>query len=245
MPHTRTPGRGRPAAMAIAAAMLAACCGCTSTSSSSTSGPSANSGPPPSSSGPPPGKPPLPNVTPLADPVVTFTDRQGDVVLSGPEALGWAGARPAPKAKQADIVRATVEHNPRQILSRVELADDPRTTLVGLYRFVTDLKTNTGMKRAAEVHHGHFVGDNTVLSGVGPMGYRYLRCPGLRYSVDHARSEVTTTIPRRCLGNPAWVQARVFVIAWLGGGAVTLDDGSTDGSNHPARPTFSAPIPEP
>jgi hypothetical protein len=138
----------------------------------------------------------------------TITDPVGDVwLLRGT-------ARPVRvRLPSLDLRRVDVRHGDSTVLVRLR-----STALRPSARPTYDLGLRTAQ--------GRFFVDLGLVDGrasrrpqrfVSPSGDA-VSCPGLRAATDLTRHTVSVRVPRRCLGDPAWVSVRVLVSAPLGGG---------------------------
>ncbi len=118
-----------------------------------------------------------------------------------------AGFVRRPRVRNGDITSVVIRHRPAAVKVKVRLAKlrRPATftyTLVSL-RTAKDTWNTTLYAHAAhpqpEIHF-----DDSSGSGAA--------CPRASARIDYAADVIRVRVPRRCLGNPAWVRASVAVI---------------------------------
>jgi hypothetical protein len=111
-----------------------------------------------------------------------------------------------PDRRQGDILRGFIAHKQRQIVIRLKYAELDR---VGRRHSINiRLHPNKGGNHWASVHATRAndwrgVSMIETVDGSGPLD-----C-GLSHQMDYARNRVIIRIPRRCLGNPRWIQASI------------------------------------
>ena len=138
----------------------------------------------------------------------TIEDPAGDVwLLRGT-------ARPVRvRLPSLDLRRVDVRHGDRAVLVRLRF-----TALRRSARPTYDLGLRTAQGRFF-VDVGRVAGraSRRPQRFVSPSGDA-VTCPAFRAATDLARHAVSVRVPRRCLGDPAWVSVRVLVSEPLGGG---------------------------
>lgn len=147
-------------------------------------------------------------------------DARGDV-LRVTEHQGKDVFTPAPGRRHGDIAAFKVAHRDAAVVGAVtvrSLTHDDRF-------FGAVLQLRTGQATYTAVVYRLRVGRplETQFDGGGKHS-----CAGLRYDLDYGRDIVAISVPRACLGDPAWVRARV-VIDYLGrpgAGEVFFADGA-------------------
>lgn len=169
-----------------------------------------------------------PSVRRVADPL-------GDVVrvVDGAEEV----ITPVPGRRTGDIVGFGLVHRSRVVVARTRMVDFPAGDPFDLA--VLELRTPTGTAViAVESRPGV---DPTTFFSFGTSD----RCAGLRHRVDRDRATVTVRVPRRCVGNPAWVRGwtgvaypgarpEVFLVDTTPGADVTREQ-FTGRAWHPSR----------
>ena len=138
----------------------------------------------------------------------TIEDPVGDVWLVR------GTARPVRvRLPSLDVRRVDVRHGDTAVLVGLRFADLRRSA-----RPTYDLGLRTDQ--------GRFFVDVGLVDGraahrplrfVSPSGDA-VTCPGFRAAAELARHAVSVRVPRQCLGDPAWVSARVLVSEPLEGG---------------------------
>ncbi len=128
------------------------------------------------------------------------------------------GFETARRDRTTDITRISVSHNPQTVVVRVRVRNltevDSRSvgafirTPSGLRAVVSQTSTSTfvfkGADRAAKLAPG---------------------CARVREDFDYASDVVTIVVPRRCLGNPAWVRVGAQMVTSNGSfNNIAIDD---------------------
>jgi len=123
----------------------------------------------------------------------------------------WAGAasdqpsafRAAPHRTTGDVVSVRLRHGTRNVVITEKFARLDRSGLGDLYGF--ELRTDERVWRDVQVEAYRHSGWNPTLSMVRRNG-RSVTCNGLTARIDYATDLVRLQVPRRCLGQPRWVQ---------------------------------------
>ncbi len=155
-------------------------------------------------------------------------DGTGDVYEKGDgEVYAEVGTR-----TNADVVGSALRHTDRRVHASVRYAD----LVAGDDRVITPVRVHasTGKTYVLRVSAGPGEREGTArllrYTGTGARTVR-VACPGLQHSVSYADDLVSVSVPRGCLGSPAWVRyggtvrtvdasGAVFTDALLGGDAV-------------------------
>lgn len=137
----------------------------------------------------------------------THQDPAKDVTLTGPFNVSTV-----PANKEADITKVSVTHSATSVRSVTTLRD---ITKNDLHRFITTLRLKNGSKfktfqAVLATDDGNPQSDLTLYTGAGDP----VSCPGLSSTVDFQKDVATITVPRSCIGKPAWVKAAV-VAEWI------------------------------
>jgi hypothetical protein len=109
-----------------------------------------------------------------------------------------------PDRRQGDILRAFFAHKQRQIVIRIKYAELDR--IGSRHSINVRLHPNAGGNHWASVHatRGN---DWRGVSMIEPVdGSGPLDC-GISHRMDYAQDRALIRVPRRCMGNPRWIQA--------------------------------------
>ena len=150
----------------------------------------------------------------------TFADPAGDVVSLGP-ADDETLAEPAPDRREGDVLSLRVVHAPKQVRAVMRFDELTRPTGRQQTVHVFSIRTSKGAREDVSL-----LVDRRHRQGV--VVERPCRATTTR--IDYAADTVRITVPRRCLGKPAWVRMGA------GGGTITragtlfADDALVDGA---------------
>ncbi|HEX2176750.1 MAG TPA: hypothetical protein VHG70_12655 [Nocardioidaceae bacterium] len=159
-------------------------------------------------------------VLPVTAPVLAHAEPLNDVKIIDARGDMWRlqnEARPlaAPKQRRGDIRRTTIRHRQRAITVRtkfVELLRKPQ-----FHAKVVVLRTNAGLLREVNVVAGRFMG-RSFYRGIVEVSRRNGRpvdC-AVRHRINYATNVTAIRVPRSCLGNPRWAQAKVLSVGVYG-----------------------------
>lgn len=121
----------------------------------------------------------------------------------------------APDNTDTDVSRVRVSHRTHRISLKTTLRDITASSGFVVYDVRTDGRRYSVMQR---------LGRDRLFPAFdlsGANGGR-VKCAGVRRTVDRTANRATVSIPRRCLGRPAWVR--------VGAGAVKFDLTDTSAS---------------
>ena len=168
--------------------------------------------------------------------VLTQPDPTGDVWLhESPDFYSEHGPR-----DNVDLTASRVRHAPRRVIATAWYSDLVRTTDTTTTEF--HLRTDTG--RLFRLRH---------TTGPGNRSGRFLlttrvngkvvdrSCAGVRHVVNHADDLVRMSVPRPCLGRPAWVRYLGSATAVEEGPGATYVDNMSDSG--PVNDLYSRRIP--
>jgi len=130
-------------------------------------------------------------------------DARGDV-LRVAERRGKDVFTPAPARRHGDISAFKVAHRDAAVVGTVKVR---RLTHHDRF-FGAVLELRTGRATYTAVVYRQGVGQRlkTQFDGGGRDS-----CAGLRYDLDYGHDTVTISVPRTCLGDPAWVRSRAVI----------------------------------
>ena len=130
-----------------------------------------------------------------------------------------------PEMRYADLTRTVVRHTKKRVIVRAEFVNLRRLKPTLLeFRALTD----DGVIRQAELVR---TPSGSVFRLWTLTGSR-LSCTGVEKRTDVTREVMRMSIPRRCFGNPAWIEAHVAAFPapfWNDGGDEALLDDSLQG----------------
>lgn len=148
-------------------------------------------------------------------------DGRRDVWSWTPTAAGKGRFVRAPGRVNVDLAFLTVRHRKRDVLVRAGYADLRKEGAP--YGLSVDFRTDTGVRRHASFvasRAGDWLGRTSLLdqhrSSVG--------CLRKHTHVSYRRDGIWMTFPRKCLGNPRWVQFRALAFRTAPGGRLLVDN---------------------
>jgi hypothetical protein len=157
---------------------------------------------------------------------VTIDDATDDVYLAKyDETTDTTTYEPVGTQVNVDLDEVAVKHGARKVAVTAQYVDLARTT--NRYMYLLRLRTNEGIKRDVTVDTLMAGWDGAVTFGK-PNGAE-VRCRGLAFAIDYAADTVSVTIPRRCLGNPRYVEAFTVAAGFSRSGDSYFDHGHTSG----------------
>jgi ABC-type uncharacterized transport system substrate-binding protein len=128
-------------------------------------------------------------------------DAAGDVVQLTYDNESVRHTTELPDDVSTDVQRLTVTHAAHELRMSMRVADIVRGT-----RSVT-VQVRTAGGRRFEVWAAVFRAEVSYTpSIVAVPSHEYVRCSGPSVSFDTDTDKVSVTLPRRCLGDPRWVQ---------------------------------------
>ncbi|WP_193609992.1 hypothetical protein [Nocardioides lijunqiniae] len=117
--------------------------------------------------------------------------------------------RPAPRDRTADVTRTVVDHQADQLVVQTRVRQLGRS---GYRLMIGEILTSDGRRL-----------DLTVDYSKRPIGEAFsltrsasgadVACPAATWSATRSTKQVTATIPRSCLGDPAWVRVGLGMVA--------------------------------
>lgn len=118
---------------------------------------------------------------------------------------------PSKRVTNVDVTGMTVRHRTRVVtitVRYVELTRRHLNKIVVYGDLITDAGTEVFPTVVSEPGHPkgrHFLFGQALSSAP-------VRCPRMEHRIDYRRNYIRMTIPRRCLGRPAWVQVRATAV---------------------------------
>lgn len=140
---------------------------------------------------------------------------------------------PAPERVDGDLTSLRVGHRDRRLVLRYAA-----TTLPRLATDRYDLMiAGSGVRTPDGHYYVTYYGDSSRTGVmVGRANHEPTRCRGVRSGVDWSAATVRVSVPRRCLGDPRWVQvASTLAYAWPGGGDSDFYADGIPGSGDPTQ----------
>jgi hypothetical protein len=149
----------------------------------------------------------------------TLVDGRGDVwAMDSPEV---GQNTQAPNRQQNDILRTVFAHHDRKVVVRTKFA---RLDRVGeMWLMAINLRTSTGKLRRIALFAGPGQWRGSVIRGNGASQ----TCA--RHRIDYVANVVEVAVPRRCLGDPRWVQASMAAGTIAGNGVFYADNPVNEG----------------
>jgi hypothetical protein len=129
------------------------------------------------------------------------TDATRDVVSVIDDDAGSA-TTPETSRDDGDILTSAVAHGPRRVTMALHLGalEESGDLVVHYFSIATSRHKVRTFTIVAEP--GHWQGSVRKLTGRG----KPFRCRGVHWSIGYSSKSVTLSVPRRCLGRPAWVR---------------------------------------
>lgn len=158
------------------------------------------------------------------------SDAPHDVVSVTDDDIG-SSATPEPTRDDGDILTSAITHGPRRVTMSMHDGGLERDGERAVHYF--GVATSKGKIRTFQVvaSPDHWQGSLQKLTGRG----KTFRCRGVHWSIGYASRSVTLSVPRRCLGRPAWV--RVAMAEAKGSGARDyFDDANTTSFDADSEP---------
>lgn len=131
-------------------------------------------------------------------------DAENDVVVGGVGKDGQTVAA-APGNTITDIVTTTVDHGAEVVTIDVAFTDLRPRQYLDLTAYVTT--DSTGSRLPTQATALTYLGDSSI--DIYYEGDPPSRCTDATVVIDHDINTVTMSIPRRCLGEPRWIEADV------------------------------------
>ena len=165
------------------------------------------------------------------------------VVLEDPTGDVWTpelGYQRAVEPTVADVVRAVVWHSASHLVLRLRFAD--LRPVAGQQILAAQVVAQTGVHFAGiEVAPRRPQGSHYL---IGPLGS--VACPGLRHRIDLEEDLLVLRIPRRCLGDPAWLRVSLDSYYYPAGhqrdGAEVIDNPHNGRCESGTTPWLFAPV---
>lgn len=153
--------------------------------------------------------------------MLTRVDPPNDMVF-----IDESNQRPAPEEDNGDVTQVVARHASRTVQVRMDAVDLRASSEEGLMALVR-VRTSTG----ANFDLTGFSGSNGKMMWMfGRTNGERVRCEGLERSVNWTENRADVSIPRRCLGRPAWVRiAGAFITFTQNMQSMAGDDAFTDG----------------
>ncbi|WP_028661057.1 hypothetical protein [Nocardioides insulae] len=163
------------------------------------------------------------------------SDPSGDVIVAGPH-LGDGQPVAAPQDTHTDIVHTIVEHRADTVAFEVRFRGLRPNRYLDL---TADIRTDKTGSRAWQFSALTYNGEVQV-DLYGPHGSK---CPAASTEYDYPANTVRMSVPRGCLGDPAWIQTTVTAASMTyeassparHAEAVWEDDAGQDGLTTPAE----------
>ncbi|WP_134738067.1 hypothetical protein [Nocardioides sp. 503] len=117
--------------------------------------------------------------------------------------------QPAPRNRTSDITRTVVDHQAEQLVVKTRVRELGRS---GYRLMIGEIQTPDGRRFDLMVDYSKRpIGEAFSLtpSGSGDEA----ECVGATWSAKRSTKQVTATIPRSCLGDPAWVKVGLGMVA--------------------------------
>jgi hypothetical protein len=153
---------------------------------------------------------------------LSIDDATGDTYLAKyDESTDTSTYEPAGSQVNVDLDEVVVRHSARKVVATATYADLKRTG--NRFMYLLRLRTNEGLKRDLTVE--------TLMSGwngavvFGKPNGSEVKCRGLGYAIDYVANTVTVKVPRRCLGNPRYVEAFTMAAGFSAAGDQYIDHG--------------------
>lgn len=137
---------------------------------------------------------------------VVHHDARGDVIRFDVES---ETQRPAPRDRTSDVVRTVVDHRADDVVLQSRVRELSRS---GYRLMIADLLTPQGRRYELVVDYSTRPIDRRVSLTRSGSGTE-IACAGTTWSVDRATGSIEATVPRSCLGDPAWIRAGLAVVA--------------------------------
>jgi hypothetical protein len=134
--------------------------------------------------------------------------------VSDPDAVGdmvtfddQDAAVQVPERTLNDVSSTKLRHGARRIAVRVDYVDLKRKAGGDYQRLGILMVTDEGLRRyvSLEARRGQWSGE----SQMHDRKFDPIRCP-VRHSIDYEDNTMKVSFPRRCAGNPSWVEFRVW-----------------------------------
>lgn len=162
---------------------------------------------------------------------LTIIDERGDMVR-------YPNAEPppvpAPHQRRNDIRRTIIRHDRTAITIRTKFSELSRQP--AFYLLAARLRTSAGMRRGLDlfVDESDWQGDADLRRPDG----RRVKC-AIPHHIDYTRNVIRLRVPRSCLSDPRWVQAKVFTLGVFGQRASKMVGDSAHGPERPAKRTWT------
>jgi hypothetical protein len=113
-----------------------------------------------------------------------------------------------PDRTLSDVRATKLTHSAKRVAVRVDYVDLQKVgEVLGIFvDMYTDEKSRT-------VELSAFPADWSGKTQLYNWKFNKVSCDGIRHSIDYADNIMTVSVPRRCLGNPRWVNFRVLGFA--------------------------------
>lgn len=131
-----------------------------------------------------------------------------DVVGDVSDLTDETTATPAPDQTLSDVRATRLAHGATRVAVRVDYVDLQK---VGESQAIfVDLFSDERSRRLQlAAYPGGWSGETQMYTA----RWREVSCGGVRHSIDYAAETMKVSFPRRCLGNPRWVNFRVVALA--------------------------------
>ncbi|WP_193614487.1 hypothetical protein [Nocardioides lijunqiniae] len=117
--------------------------------------------------------------------------------------------KPAPRDRTADITRTVVDHQADQLVVQTRVRQLGRS---GYRLMIGEILTSDGRRLDLMVDYSKRpIGE--ALSLTRSASGAEVACPAATWSARRSTKQVTATIPRSCLGDPAWVRVGLGMVA--------------------------------
>lgn len=131
-------------------------------------------------------------------------DAEGDVVVSG-LSKDRETVSAAPGTTITDIITTSVDHGADVVTVDVAFTDLRPRQYLDLSAYVTT--DSTGSRLPTQATAVTYLGDSSI--DIYYEGDPPSRCPAATVAVDYDINTLTMSIPRGCLGEPRWIEAKV------------------------------------